>query len=155
MPLISKIGQAENQKYAKHLLDEAVEIDTRKCVSALQLAIDCFDSEIVSKIIENLPEKKKNLAKVYISNEFTTPLQYAIRKYDLLMQCWDRIRKGNEDELLAPLEFRETPNRKDTAGGIILKDKSILGALDKAKYSLLQSFLLPQSAPRHFQNLLG
>ena len=144
LPLISKIGQAENQKYAKHLLDEAVEIDTRKCVSALQLAIDCFDSEIVSKIIENLPEKKKNLAKVYISNEFTTPLQYAIRKYDLLMQCWDRIRKGNEDELLAPLEFRETPNRKDTVGGIILKDKSILGALDKAKYSLLQSFFFEE-----------
>lgn len=135
LPLIDKIAASE---YADTLLDEAIELDVSHCVSALQLAIDSYDSEIVSSLVKRLPEKKRNLAKIYISDEYTTPLQYAIRKYDLLMQSLDRC-TGHEDSQ-TPLTYREVPRRKTVHGGILQNDRARLGNMEKAKFSPLKLF---------------
>ena len=147
LPLIDKIAASE---YADTLLDEAIELDASRCVSALQLAIDSYDSEIVSRLVKNLPEKKRNLAKIYISDEYTTPLQYAIRKYDLLMQCLDRYTGHvNSQE---PLIYREIPCRKTVHGGILRNDRARLGNMEKAKFSPLKMFWIEECG-RNFDRI--
>lgn len=134
IPLIKKIGESE---YANSLLDEAIELDTNRCVSALQLAIECFDFEIADLLVCNFPKGKQNLAKIYISDEYTTPLQYAIRKYDLLMQCWDRYRRR---DFLEPLERHEITHRKNVNGGILLEDRALHDKRESVKFRILGLF---------------
>ena len=89
-------------------------------MSALQLAIDSYDAELVRLIVESLPSEKINLANLYISEEFVTPLQYAIRKYDYFMQMAECV--GNKKSI-EPLERREIPNRKYVSHGVLPDDK--------------------------------
>jgi len=81
IPLIEKVP-------ADTLLDEATQVDTSSCVSALQLAIDSFDADFVECILGRLSD---NPLTFYISDEYTTPLQYAIRKYDF----WQLLQEGD------------------------------------------------------------
>lgn len=119
LPLIKTAG--------KHIFDEAIVLDGYKCVSALQLAIDSFDYEIVEAILNNLPEKT-NLSKLYISSEYVTPLQYAIRKYDYLMQYSEMIfSKGHS---IGMLEKREIHSRKKVDKGILNYDKDFYSQND-------------------------
>lgn len=111
LPLIKK---AEN-----NLLDEAIVLNGRKCVSALQLAIDCYDVDIVKEILNNLPPQKDNLSEVFISHEYVTPLQYAIRKYDYLMQSAEMINRKSAVLICK----REIHNRKNVSKGILDYDK--------------------------------
>lgn len=111
LPLIRNAG--------KHITDEAIVLDGKKCVSALQIAIDCFDFEIVKEIVDNLPEKI-NLSKHFISSEYVTALSYAIRKYDYLMQFCDMLFSKSGE---IPLEKREIQSRKKTEKGILSYDK--------------------------------
>lgn len=138
LPLIEKIGKSE---FSNTLLDEAIVLDTHHCVSALQLAIDSFDFEITKCIIENLPKEQSNLAKIYISEEYVTPLQYAIRKYDLLMQCWDRY---NLSQPNLPLKYHKIPNRKETAGGIIYTERNRLAKNEQLKWEPLKHFYIEE-----------
>jgi len=108
-------------KTKDHLFDEAIQLDFHYCVTALQLAIDCFDFELVQLIVEAFPDGKQNLAKIYISEEFVTPLQYAIRKYDLLMQ----FRELRREKQFALLEFRELPCRRYVSKGLLYQDKLV------------------------------
>ena len=108
------------KKAKNHITDEAIQLEVRHCVSALQLAIDSYDAELVRLIVEFLPSEKSNLAKLYISEEFVTPLQYAIRKYDYFMQMADCVGNGTSME---PLERREIPNRKNVNFGVLPEDK--------------------------------
>lgn len=111
-PLIKKAG--------KHIFDEAIILDGYKCVSALQIAIDSFDYEIVEAILNNLPEKT-NLSKLYISSEYVTPLQYAIRKYDYLMQYSEML--FSKEHTIGLLEKRDIHSRKKVDKGILDYDK--------------------------------
>lgn len=102
-----------------HIFDEAIRLNGRKCISALQLAIDCYDFEIVTEILNNLPEGTE-LSKTYISHEYLTPLQYAIRKYDYLMQFIEMIyRKKNWE-----ISKRDTIRRKNIEKGVLDSDKN-------------------------------
>lgn len=124
IPLIEKIG---NSKYASSLLDEAIEIDSMHCVSALQLAIDCFDFELVELLIKNIPEK--DLSNIFISEEFVTPLQYAVRKYDFLMQSYDYYEKLFFDgkKNIGPInKVNIQSRRKNISGGFSEEDDLIL-----------------------------
>ena len=111
IPLIEKIP-------ASSLLDEALELDYSSCVSALQLAIDSYDAELVECILKKLPE---NPLTFYISDEYTTPLQYAIRKYDFWCLSYDRFCEKKEN--LRSLS--NVPKRKITSGGIFAKEQYI------------------------------
>lgn len=91
----------------KYLLSEAIELDNHKCVSALQLAIDSYDFELVDLITYKIT----NLHKLKISEEFLTPLQYAIRKYDILFS-----NNCSEDGISKQLE--KIPIRKSLDFGI-------------------------------------
>lgn len=118
-PLIKNAG--------KHIFDEAIVLDGYKCVSALQIAIDSFDYESVEVILENLPENT-DFAKLYISSEYVTPLQYAIRKYDYLMQYSEMIfSKGHS---IGMLEKREIHSRKKVDKGILNYDKDFYSQND-------------------------
>ena len=111
IPLIEKIP-------ASSLLDEALELDYSSCVSALQLAIDSYDAELVECILKKLPE---NPLTFYISDEYTTPLQYAIRKYDF----WNlTVEKhcGKKENIRS---LSKVPKRKITSGGIFNKEQDI------------------------------
>lgn len=102
------------EKYdSNQLLAEAIELDYLNCVSALQLAIDSYDFELVDLIISKIPQKHK-LHEILISNEYLNPLQYAIRKYDLL----DFNMKENSKKSGISKKLREIPNRKLTTTGI-------------------------------------
>lgn len=115
-------------KYAgKHISDEAIVLDGKKCVSALQIAIDCFDYEIVKAIVENLPGNTE-LAKIYISSEYVTPLQYAIRKYDYLMQYSEMI--FSKDRSICPIERRAVHSRKKVDKGILDYDRDFYSKQD-------------------------
>lgn len=118
-PLIKSAGN--------HILDEAILLDGYKCVSALQLAIDSFDYEIVKEIVENLP-KKTNLSKLYISSEYVTPLQYAIRKYDYLMQYSEMI--FSKEHSIGILEKRDIHSRRKVDKGILDYDKDFYSQQD-------------------------
>lgn len=113
--IVPLIKRAKN-----HITDEAIKLEVRQCVSALQLAIDSYDSELVRLIVEHLPSEKNNLANLYISEEFVTPLQYAIRKYDYFMQMAECFGHKKDVELL---ERREIPNRKNVNYGVLSEDK--------------------------------
>ena len=113
--IVPLIKRAKN-----HITDEAIKLEVRQCVSALQLAIDCYDSELVRMIVDYLPSEKSNLANLYISEEFVTPLQYAIRKYDYFMQMAECI---GHKKAVEPLERREIPNRKNVNYGVLPEDK--------------------------------
>ena len=108
------------------LLDEAIFLNGRYCVSALQLAIDCYDYEIVKSIVENLPENI-NLSELLISNEYVTPLQYAIRKYDYVMQFTESLCNNNK---LNMLEKRTIINKKNTGHGILKYDQDYYSKRD-------------------------
>ena len=124
-------------KYAgKHILDEAIVLDGKKCVSALQIAIDSFDYEIVEAIVENLPENS-DLAKIYISSEYVTPLQYAVRKYDYLMQYFEMI--SSKDHSIGILEKRAIHSRKKIDKGILDYDKDFYSSHDLI-YSSIEIF---------------
>lgn len=109
IPLIKKMPESS-------LLDEALELDYSSCVSALQLAIDSYDAELVECILKRLPE---NPLTFYISDEYTTPLQYAIRKYDFWCLSYDRFCEKKEN--LRSLS--NVPKRKITSGGIFDKEQ--------------------------------
>lgn len=112
LPLIENGG--------KHLLDEALVLDGQKCVSALQIAIDSFDFEIVKAIVENVSEKIE-LSQLLISSEYVTVLQYAVRKYDYLMQYTEMLCK--KEAKIELLEKREIHSRKKVDKGILTEDK--------------------------------
>lgn len=118
-PLIKNAG--------KHILDEAIILDGRKCVSALQLAIDSFDYEIAQAIVDNLP-KGTDLSKVYISSEYVTPLQYAVRKYDYLMQYSEMF--FYKEHSIGLLEKRDIHSRKKVDRGILDYDKDFSSSQD-------------------------
>lgn len=119
LPLINKAG--------KHIFDEAIVLDGKKCVSALQIAIDSYDYEIVKEIIENLPDNS-DLSKIYISSEYVTPLQYAVRKYDYLMQYSEMIIAKNNS--IEGLEKRAIHSRKKVDKGILDYDKDFYSSQD-------------------------
>ena len=119
LPLIENAG--------KHIFDEAIVLDGYKCVSALQVAIDSFDYEIVEAILNNLPENT-NLSRLYISSEYVTPLQYAIRKYDYLMQYSEMI--SSKDHSIGLLEKRDIHSRKKVNKGILDYDKDFYSQND-------------------------
>lgn len=122
VPLIKKANN--------HIMDEAINLEVRHCVNALQLAIDSYDSELVRMIVEQLPSEKSNLANLYISEEFVTPLQYAIRKYDYFMQMAECI---GHKKAVEPLERREIPNRKNVNYGVLPDDKEFNNESDYKK----------------------
>ncbi len=105
IPLIEKVP-------ADTLLDEAIQLDASSCVSALQLAIDSFDADLVECILGRLSD---NPLTFYISDEYTTPLQYAIRKCNFYLSCQESPEKCR---WLTPV-----PKRKVTAGGIFDKEQ--------------------------------
>lgn len=111
IPLIEKMS-------ASSLLDEAIELDYSSCVGALQLAIDSYDVELVECILKRL---LGNSLTFYISDEYTTPLQYAIRKYDFWCLSYDRFCEKKEN--LRSLS--NVPKRKITSGGIFDKEQDI------------------------------
>ena len=108
------------KKAKNHITDEAIHLEVRHCVSALQLAIDSYDNELVHLIVDCLSSEKSNLANLYISEEFVTPLQYAIRKYDYFMQMAECFSKRKTIE---PFERREIPSRKNVNSGVLPEDK--------------------------------
>ena len=68
--------------------------------------------------MKKLPE---NPLTFYISDEYTTPLQYAIRKYDLWYLCNESwLRKKENIRSLS-----NVPKRKITSGGIFAKEQYI------------------------------
>lgn len=119
LPLINKAG--------KHIFDEAIILDGKKSVSALQLAIDSFDYEIVKAIVDKLLEKTE-LSKLYISSEYVTPLQYAVRKYDYLMQYSEMI--FSKEHSIGLLEKRDIHSRKKVDRGILDYDKDFSSSQD-------------------------
>lgn len=118
------------KKAKNHITDEAIKLEVRQCVCALQLTIDSYDSELVRMIVEHLPSEKNNLANLYISEEFVTPLQYAIRKYDYFMQMAECI---GHKKAVEPLERREIPNRKNVNYGVLPDDKEFNNESDYKK----------------------
>lgn len=122
-PLIKNAG--------KHILDEAIILDGKKCVSALQIAIDSFDYEIVKAIVENLPGENE-LSKLYISSEFVTPLQYAVRKYDYLMQYSEML--FSKEHTIGLLEKRDIHSRKKVDKGILDFDKDFSSSQNVISY---------------------
>ncbi len=108
------------EKNSNHITNEAICLNIRHCVSALQLAIDSYDVELVELIVEHLPSEKSNLSTLYISEDFVTPLQYAIRKYDLFMQFAENL---NRKESSKSLVVHSIPRRKTVTRGILSEDK--------------------------------
>lgn len=108
------------EKMKNHFLDDAIQIDSRNCVNALQLAIDSYDFEIVKMITEKLISGGMDLSKIFISEERVTPLQYAVRKYDLFMQFDENV---NHNKPAEPLNYKKVPMRKDVFKGILPEDR--------------------------------
>lgn len=104
---------------ADELLTEAIQLETKYNVSALQLAIEISDLDLVKVIVGKLVAENKDLSKIYISERLTTPLQYAILKYDYLMQDIENLHKT---KMRAPLKYKDLPFRKITTGGILNED---------------------------------
>ena len=119
LPLIKIAGN--------RLLDEAILLDGKKCVSALQIAIDSFDYEIVKEIVENLPSET-DLSRLLISSEYVTTLQYAIRKYDYLMQYSTMI--FSKSHKIGMLEKRAIHSRKKIDKGVLKYDKDFYASND-------------------------
>lgn len=102
------------------ITDEAHTLDTEFCVSALQLAIDCRDLDFVKAIAEKLKQADKwQGGTLYISEDYLTPLQYAVLQYDYLVQFDMMLGSG----YIQPLEMRGMPHRKIASGGIQKEDR--------------------------------
>ena len=110
IPLIEKVPP-------ESLLDEALQLDAFSCVTALQLAIDSWDADLVERIVERIPQ---NLSNYYISDEYTTPLQYAIRRYDFVQLNLEKFGKEKHEKTRF---LSSVPKRKLTVGGIFDKEQ--------------------------------
>lgn len=96
----------------KELSYETINIDNEYCVSALQLAIDSFDVELVKAIVE----KDSDLCKKFVSYECVDLLQYVIR---LMATLADDEEKAKTKEAKLP----SVPKRKLPWAGITLNGK--------------------------------
>ena len=142
IPLIEKIPEPS-------LLDEAIEVDYSSCVSALQLAIDSYDAELVECILGRLSD---NPLTFYISDEYTTPLQYAIRKYDFWQLLQERYTSETENHRWLTL----VPKRKVTAGGIFDKEQDTankLNSIPMLQHIPLEIFGLARDMKSQAENL--
>lgn len=119
LPLIKKEGAAP------YLLDEAIALDFRHCVSALQLAIDSYDVEIVQTLLDHLP-KGTDLSQVNISQEKLTALEYAECKLYYVTQYAEML----ENHDILPLKKLNIEKNRNVERGILEVDQKYYDETD-------------------------
>lgn len=135
IPLIKKIGESKSKEIQESLLDEAIILNNRHCVSALQLAIDSYDFELVELLAKCIESSGKNLSDIFISDEFLGPISYAVRKYDYFMQS-SSFTQTKEHEI-SLLKKRKYSNKREVSGGILPEDLDFLDNREKMLLKVL------------------